>query len=165
MNREMNANLVLKILRKQKLPNFKNIEEVGNFVSAYIVKHFELKTYRSINHGYCFIWAYLVWALMKEPVSFVTNDGHVIVKYKNKYYDCEKYAMNYLTRSYDDALDTDVTGMAWYWARCGIYKKEFRKMIRATHFNLYNRIVRGGFGDAIPCFSQNLTIEDIPCAT
>lgn len=168
MNREMNAKLVLKTLRTRKLPQFKNIEEVGDFVTVYMVKHYKLRTYFKINNGYCFIWAYLVWALMKEPVSFATSDGHVVVKYKNKYYDCENYAVDNLKSidwMNDDAVSTDVKGMSWYWARCGVYKREFRKVVRATHMRLYNRIVRGGFHDAVSGYSSGLTVEDIPCAT
>jgi hypothetical protein len=164
MNREMNAKLVLKTLRMRKLPQFNNIEEVGDFVTKYMVKHYKLGTYLRINNGYCFIWAYLVWALMKEPVSFVSSDGHVVVKYKGMYYDCETYGqqsiedIDYMD---DNAVSTDVKGMAWYWARCGVCKREFRKVIRATHMRLYNCIVRGGFGDG----GDYLTVEDIPCAT
>jgi hypothetical protein len=167
MNTEINAKALLKLLRKRELPIFNSINEVGKFVTKFLMKNYKLQRVNDINHGYCFIWAYLVWALWKHPVNFVSSDGHVVVYDEDTglYYDAENCdGWEDLDDSgvySEEAADLGVKGMAWYWARCGWEKKEFRKILRATHIKLYRAISKGGL-DKNEFDGREIYIDDVP---
>lgn len=163
MNQQVESAKLLKILRTRKLPEFKDLPDVCRFVTKFVTKQYNLSYESDINRGYCFIWAYLVWALSKEEVHFATSDGHVVVDHNGFYYD----SSNPDGYEYMEAADlhesetryVDVYGMAWYWTRCGTAKKEFRSLLRRTCNKLYNSVRVGGFDDKNSWF---LCVEDIP---
>lgn len=167
MNHQIESNKLLKVIRKRKLPEFNNLPEICRFVSNVVKKEYGLVSDESINRGYCFIWAYLVWALSKESVKFATTDGHVVIDDGNLVYDSEnpdgvELSVMFYHSDLDSIAEVDVRGMAWYWARCGVYKKEFRSVLRKTFTKLYNKIRAGGFNDHDPYYSDMLCVEDIP---
>lgn len=165
MNTEVNAQALLSLLNQRKLPVFKTLPEVCDFVTNFLINKYNLHQPSWINHGYCFIWAYLVWALWKKPLSFVSSDNHVVIYDEDSmlYYDAsnnEGYeSLEQAEVDPDDCADIGIKGMAWYWARCGTYNKEFRKILRATHRKLYQAVAKGGFGG--PSDSE-IYIDDIP---
>lgn len=156
----------MKVLRKRKLPDFKNLPEVCRFVTSFVKKQYGLVCDESINHGYCFIWAYLVWALSKNEVNFSTTDGHVVVDDGQLFYDSEHPDgvdnLEDFNHMNEDAVAVDVCGMTWYWARCGVAKKELRSVVRRTNNKLYNKIRVGGFHDDDFVYGCQLCVEDIP---
>ena len=166
MNHQVESDKLLKILRKRKLPEFKDLPEVCRFVTKFVKKQYSLEWDSDINCGYCFIWAYLVWALHKEEVHFATTDGHVVVDHKGLYYDSTNpdgyECLEDVEIDPDEAAYVDVKGMAWYWARCGVAKKEFRSILRRSYNKLYNKIRIGGFRDDDFYYSNDLCVEDIP---
>lgn len=166
MNQQVESDKLLKILCRRKLPRFENMPEVCEFVSNFMVKHYDLYGRNHINRGYCFIWAYLVWALSNEEVKFFTTDGHVVVECDGTFYDA---SMTYgsihledLDIDPDDGSSVNVRGMAWYWTRCGVAKKEFRRILRHTCNKIYNKVRVGGFGDNRRFYSDELCVDDIP---
>lgn len=165
MNTEVNAKALLKLLNARRLPKFKTLPEVCNFVTAFLMKKYGLYLESHINQGYCFIWAYLVWALWKERLDFVSSDGHVLIYDANKclYYDasnCEGYeTLEDAEVDPNEIADLGIKGMAWYWARCGTYKAEFRRILRATHMKLYKTISKGGLNKLN---SDDLYVDEIP---
>lgn len=165
MNTQVNAQALLKLLRKRELPVFNTLPDVCHFVTKFLMKKYRLQRPSCINHGYCFIWAYLVWALWKKPVSFSSSDGHILV-FDNEtgfYFDsanCEGYeCLEDADICTDECANLGIKGMAWYWARCGVYKVEFRKILRATHMKLYKTIARGGLKQYD---LEDLYVDDIP---
>lgn len=163
MNTEVNAQALLKLLNERQLPDFKTLPEVCEYVTNFLMKKYSLDKASWINQGYCFIWAYLVWALWKQPIEFVSTDGHVVVYDGTLYYDAsnsEGYeALEDAELDPDEAADLGVKGMAWYWARCGTYKAEFRKILRSTHSKLYRAIAKGGLNRYDP---SDLYVDDVP---
>jgi hypothetical protein len=153
MNQQVDADKVLAILKRKTLPKFEHIEEVCEFVTKYMVKRYNLSEPGLINCGYCFIWAYLVWALWpKGGVEFTSTDGHVAVRYQGYYFDAEhpdgEAETDWVFNSYDeDLMDINVHGLAWYWCRDGLEKMELRRIIRNTCRPIYNWAVRGGWGN------------------
>lgn len=163
MNYRVESEKLLKILRRRELPEFKNLTEVCKFVTKFMKKQYDLKRDNDINNGYCFIWAYLVWALNEEEVKFATTDNHVVVEHNGLFYDSTNLSgcefLEDIDLDLDETAFVDVKGMAWYWARCGTAKKEFRSVLRRTCNNLYNKIRVGGFNEIE---SWHLCVEDIP---
>jgi hypothetical protein len=153
MNDMIESKRLLTILKRKRAPKLKTIEDVSDYVTRFVIKRYKLDDATEINSGYCFIWAYLVWALMKEPVKFVMNDGHVVIDYQGKYYDSVTFGLtdidNVITgASYDgDAQEISVYGMAWYWARCGTYRRHFRKILKSTSESIYSFAAAGGFDE------------------
>lgn len=166
MNQQVESKKLLKVLRKRKLPEFKSIEEICKFVTKFVKKQYDLVNDSEINCGYCFIWAYLVWALSKEEVGFASTDGHVVVVHNGLFFDASNpYGYEQLEDAGLDAETTafvNVHGMAWYWARCGVAKKQFRSILRNSFNKLYNRIKVGGFNDHDPFYADMLCVDDIP---
>jgi len=125
-----------------------------------MIKYYNIDKDR-INYGFCFIWAYLVWALSNENLKFATDDGHVVIDDGYLYYDSQyPKGYPYLKKFGIDAenvVHVNVHKMAWYWTRCGERKKELRKILKKTHVRLYHRIRTKGFGTG-----RNLCVEDIP---
>ena len=158
MNRELESKRLLKLLGRRRMPPLKTIDDVRKFVTKFMMKQYSLKRERDINYGYCFIWAYLVWALMKEPIEFVTTDGHVVVKYNNKYFDSETSwaeSLNEIGLPYYESVSVGIRGMAWYWVRRGWHKDKFLRIIRATYAPLYDYVVIGKM-------SNEITVDNIP---
>lgn len=167
MNQQVESDKLLKILRRRKLPEFKDLPAVCKFVTKFMVRHYDLYDGSDINRGYCFIWAYLVWALSKHEVKFVTSDGHVVVDDGELFYDsenpngdCDLKFFDYMGG--DDVVNVDVRGMSWYWVRCGVAKKEFRSILRRTCNKLYNSVRYGGFKDNDWRYASDLCVDDIP---
>ena len=108
-----------------------------------MVRKYNLKYYSDINHGYCFIWAYLVWALWTHGgVTFKTTTGHVIVHYNGHYYDCDHFdgrpdTREFMCFGYSTIKHLDINWMTWYWARCGKKMREFRRLLRKCNPQLY----------------------------
>ena len=164
MNTEVNAKALLALLNQRELPTFKTIPDVCQFVADFLMKKYDLQEPSWINQGYCFIWAYLVWALWKKPLNFVSSDGHVLIESDGLYYDAANcYGYETLEDAEvdpDQVADLNVKGMAWYWSRCGTYKHEFRKILRATHMKLYKAIAKGGLNKHD---EEDLYIDCVPC--
>ena len=157
MNRELNARSILKVLKRKKLPEFKNISEVCEFVTEFLLERYDLEKPIYINNGYCFIWAYLVWALW-DHVEFCTADDHVVVKVDDLYYDSvnpEGCADADLMCGDCELVHTNVYGMAWFWTKVGLCKDEFKTILFNTNRKLH-RDLKAGAGD------WDVTIYDIP---
>ena len=163
MNTEVNAKALLALLNQRELPEFKTLPEVCDFVTNFLMKKYNLRAPSWINHGYCFIWAYLVWALWKKPLNFVSSDGHIVIEYEGLYYDSISHEgcddLEIMEVNPTEATDLGIKGMAWYWTRCGTYKHEFRRILRATHLKLYRAISKGGLDKHD---SEDLYVEDVP---
>lgn len=163
MNTEVNAKALLALLNRRELPEFKTLPQVCEVVTDFLVKKYELNAPSDINQGYCFIWAYLVWALWKKPLKFVSSDGHIVIEHNGLFYDSISHEgcddLELMEVNLDEAADLGIKGMAWYWARCGTYKVEFRKILRATHMKLYKAISKGGLNAHD---SETLFIDDVP---
>jgi hypothetical protein len=166
MNQQVESSKLLKVLHKRKLPEFQNLPEVCRFVTKFVKKQYNLRYDGDINHGYCFIWAYLVWALNKEEVKFATTDGHVLVHHDDLYFDSSNphgyECLEDAELDPDEAEIVDVRGMAWYWSRCGVAKKQFRSLLRRTCLRIYNKVRTGGFNDGDDFYLTMLCVEDIP---
>lgn len=172
MNKMIESKRLLTVLKRKRMPKLETIEAVSVYVTRFMMRTYKIGE-DDINCGYCFIWAYLVWVLMKEPVKFVMNDGHVVIEYKGMYYDSETFAEQDIediitgcSYSYDgDPREIDVHGMAWYWARTGTHRKHFREILKTTCESIYN-YVHGDDGfveDGDELFgAQELSISDIP---
>lgn len=142
------------------------------YVTKWLIYRYDLKNDASINYGYCFIWAYLVWALWPgDGVSFVTTAGHVVVKFNNNYYDSEHCEgqpkiSNWCGMDRDRVRKVvDVKTMCWYWSRAGRYLKEFRRVIRKTHPALYKSVRDNGnhnWADAAWVFMGCSHIHTLP---
>lgn len=170
MNNMIESKRLLAVLKRKRVPKLETIDDVSKYVTRFVIKTYKLKDESAINSGYCFIWAFLVWALMKEPVKFVMNDGHVVIDYKGKYYDSVTFGEddidNVITgNSYDgDPVELDVRCMAWYWARCGTYRRHFRKIVKATCESIYRDVLADGFDEdgKDPYDGACISISDIP---
>lgn len=117
------------------------------YVTDWMISRYDLRNADSINWGYCFIWAYLVWALWpnQNEVTFKTCTGHVVVKYGNRYYDSEHVDGDsrlhlfcaFESRGSDGVKHVDAHWMCWYWTRAGKQLREFRRLVRKTNPKLY----------------------------
>lgn len=121
-----------------------------DYVTRWMIRKYDLGNDASINFGYCFIWAYLVWALWPgEGVTFLTAKGHVVVKFENHYYDSEHCEGRPTTEGFCSFYGgtqklVDVKTMCWYWARAGRQLKELRRIIRKIHPALYKSVRDNG---------------------
>ena len=132
------------------LPEFKNTTgdfiSLCQFVTDWMIDRYDLSSPPRINCGYCFIWAYLVWALWPYPgVSFSTTDGHVIVKRDGVFYDSEHIdgdtdVNNFLSFGLMKSVDVGAQSMVWFWSRNGRYWYEFRKLVRRTAPKFYTLV-------------------------
>jgi hypothetical protein len=166
-NRALESKRLLAVLRLKSMPELKTIDEVSEFVSNFMIKRYKLDCISDINEGYCFIWAYLVWALMPEPVDFVTDDGHVVIRYKGEYYDATSFGFYELDDILNDGTPktVDVKQMAWYWARVGSHRGKFRSIIRRTCKSVYDVVMNRGSlpDDGKGIYTDDMsTIDDIP---
>lgn len=179
MNNTVNAEAVLAELKS-------NAENVGppptgdftalcNYVTAWMLERYELKTADDINWGRCFIWAYLVWALWPNDgeVTFKTVTGHVVVKRGELFYDSEhptgnpsiKKFCSFKTRSEGDMKHVNVRWMAWYWARAGKHLEEFRRLILKFNPELYMLVKDNencSWRDPFDSFSGHENISKLP---
>jgi hypothetical protein len=150
----MNAEIDLETARREMLlteiPRFNSFEEVTVFLNGYMVKRYGLHSTYDINCGFCFIWAYLVWVLWDyaDEIVFVTTRGHVGVKYQGKFYDSENlYGANEdaVFTQYYSPISISLFDMCWYWARGGIERFEFRKLISAFDPQLFEEVKKNPF--------------------
>lgn len=127
---------LLRFFKVKELPDQNNIAEIRDFVTNWFKTAKNVGDH-SINCGYCFIWAYLVWALAKpRTVTFHSDNGHVCVKHGGLYYDSVRFAY----KSSADIIRVggygnpiwrwSMTDVALYWGRNGIRKHVFRQAIR-----------------------------------
>jgi len=122
-----------------------------DYVTRWMIRKYDLDNDAGINYGYCFIWAYLVWALWPgEGVTFLTTTGHVVVKFEGHYYDsehCEGYpeidGWCGFYKNCERKL-VDVKTMCWYWSRAGKKLRELRRIIRKVHPSLYKSVRDNG---------------------
>jgi hypothetical protein len=169
MNNAIESKRLLAILKRKRAPKLETIDDVSIYVTKFMLKRYRLSE-GDINNGYCFIWAYLVWALMKEPVNFVMDDGHVAILFDGTYYDSDTFGAHDIDSIirpcdyHDSAIETDVDSMAWYWTRCGTHRKEFRTILKMTCKSIYNYAVGDGFSEdgknRYDC--EELSLGDIP---
>jgi len=143
MNRQLNPKLVLKAMNLRDIPQFETVEEVGTYVTEYLWTKYAVDKY-SINHGYCFIWAFLVWSLWQgKECKFVSTEGHVFIKCGRYYYDAKH--VNGTTIK-GRISDTDkykvitVDQLFWFWGQVGRRKHEFRQVVREMIPNLYKKV-------------------------
>ena len=85
MNSQVNAKVVLTELRStigsMGHPPTDDFTKLCHYVTKWMLRRYELQYDDDINHGYCFIWTYLVWALWPEDgITFKVTTGHVIIK-------------------------------------------------------------------------------------
>jgi hypothetical protein len=171
MNKMIESKRLLAVLKRKRMPKLETIQQVSVYVTRFMVKEYKLQSESDINCGYCFIWAYLVWALMKEPVKFVMNDGHVVIEYRGEYYDATTFGETEVNEiitgcGYDgDPQEFDVHRMAWYWARTGTRRKQFRELLEKTCESIY-AYAHGEHGfwedGEIIYGAEELSISDIP---
>lgn len=121
------------------------------YVTEWMVRKYDLQFHSDINHGYCFIWAYLVWALWNHGgVTFKSTTGHVVVAFRGHYYDSEHIDGRpvlddeFCGFGYNDTKHVDENWMAWYWARAGRKMREFRRLLRKCNPKIYNFVRDNG---------------------
>jgi hypothetical protein len=124
-------------------PEFENSREgfydLCSYVTEWMLRKYDLETDDRINYGYCFIWAYLVYALWPHGgVTFKTCTGHVVVVKDGLYYDSEhqdgdsrlhKFC-SFESRKADGVKHVEVDQMVWFWARNGKQLRELRRLVR-----------------------------------
>ena len=101
-NKEVESVKLLKLLRRRKLPKVDTVEQAGKIATKFLIKYYGLAGTFEINCGYCFIWAYLVWALLPYQVYFITSDDHVVISHKNLFYDADNL------EGYEDLSDLGI---------------------------------------------------------
>ncbi len=151
-NREFNA------VRKFDPADYPNnptgFSKLCAYVNEAMYETYE-KTPKGINWGYCFIWAYYVWALWPhESVKFATSTGHVMVCYNGRYYDSEHlngvpspFTVNGIQRNVTRLAS--VRWMCWYWASHGYADEELKKTVKASSPYVYRFIDRNPVYPAI----------------
>jgi hypothetical protein len=127
-------------------------EEIMKFVTHFMIKNHHCHDVHNINRGWCFIWAYLVWCLLSsedDEISFVNlgDCGHVILKFKNKFYDsenqhgnssCDDFRRFGLQREY-----VNLERMCTFWLRYGYEKHLFKKVLIRTQPHCKFSVIRG----------------------
>lgn len=147
MKATVNRDALAKFLNVEKLPRSQRIATVGRFVADKMMEKYSITAY-DINSGYCFIWAYLVWAIVQdESISFQSNYNHVVVSYKGKFYDSDHITGSKLLTKMEffssDSGDTmDVEQMCRYWSRHGYRAAELKKAMRLSAISLYRKALR-----------------------
>lgn len=134
------------------LPPTNDFSAICEYVRDWMLRKYQLEWDDEINCGYCFIWAYLVWALwpQHDEVKFVTASQHVVILHKDKYYDCEhcfgeEYADEFCGfGEYSREKRVSIKWMCWLWARNGVKLKEFRRLMRKCTPKLYEEVRDNG---------------------
>ena len=171
-NSNLNFKEVLAELKLEALPKFTSITEVCQYVTTYMIKRYDLYDEAQINTGYCFIWAYLVWALWsKDDVVFKTVTGHVVVKCDGYFYDSEHINGSSSTDGFCGFYSSrtekvvDVRWMSWFWTRNGNKHKEFRRILRRFDPKTYEVVRDNGstyWSTARADFMGYLHIDKLP---
>jgi hypothetical protein len=83
-----NKNAVLEYLGVTKIPRFNSMEKTCEYVTDRMIEKYKSSNVcvaSDINYGYCFIWAYLVYALAPKDynLSFLSTTAHVVVTDKD----------------------------------------------------------------------------------
>jgi len=136
-----NPRSIKKVLKVKKIPNFRKFERLCDFVTKRMVKVYRLNSPWNINQGYCFIWSYLVHALWKEPLQFVSTDAHVVIlnNRTQRYYDSDNPlgTTNVETIAGIGGHDSSRTRaivdrqvMTFFWAHVGCKKIELRNIVK-----------------------------------
>ena len=154
-------------------PPKEDFSALCEYVTNWMIRKYDLNNDESINYGYCFIWAYLVWALWPgEGITFTTVSGHVVVKYNGNYWDSEhcegEKDLNKFCcfNKFCTPKHVDVRWMCWYWTRAGLFKREFRRLIRSLTPETYKLVRDNGKGywkspDDFPGYKALKTIEEV----
>lgn len=162
-----------------------NIEQVGRppeenstegftklceYVTEWMIRKYNLADADAINWGYCFVWAYLVWALWPHGgVTFKTSTGHVAVKWDDHFYDSEHCdgrpdLEGFCCLGYGDEKHVGVEQMVWFWGRAGKQLRELRRLVRKTYPNLYKSMrdnASDNWYDALENFSSYRAIQNL----
>lgn len=147
MNATIDRDALAKFLDVDKLPRSRRINIIGRFVAERIKDKYSISAY-DINNGYCFIWAYLVWAILQdETISFQSNYNHVVVSYKGKFYDSDHITGSKLLTKmeffgYNSGDTMDVEQMCRYWSRHGYRASELKKAMRLSALSLYRKALK-----------------------
>jgi len=132
-----NKKSLLSVLHARKIPAFAHLSDVCDFVTKRVMKLYKLREVEDINYGYCFIWSYLVDAMWKGDLKFVTNSNHVVLfdDKTEKYYDSEHptgtkdvHIISGMDLETNVSVDRQV--MTFYWAHVGFAKIEFSEIIQ-----------------------------------
>ncbi len=127
--------------------------DLCKYVTDWMIRKYDLNKDADINWGYCFIWAYLVWALWPHGgITFKTCTGHVVVVKNGLYYDSEhcdghsnlKKFCSFQYREKDGIKHVGVEEMTWYWARAGKELKELRRLVRKLTPSIYKYVRMNG---------------------
>ncbi len=118
---------------------------VCEYVTEWMIRKYDLDTDADINWGYCFIWAYLVWAVWPYGgVTFRTTTGHVVVEFNKHFYDSEHIDGRPVLDSeftcfgkHSNNKHLDINWMAWFWSRSGKQLREFRRLLRKCNPQVY----------------------------
>lgn len=155
MNNNVNHKKVLAELKNNieiaGMPEFTDFSELCEYVRDFLIRRHDFDRDDEINYGYCFVWAYLVWALWpKGGITFVSVTGHVVVKYDGTYWDAEhchgeKDLLGFCSFSkWSNPKHLDVRWMCWYWTRAGKAKRELRRLLRAFDPRTYKLVRNNG---------------------
>ena len=138
-------------------PEFENSRDgfysLCSYVTDWMIRKYNLETDADINYGYCFIWAYLVYALWPYGgITFKTCTGHVVVVRGGLYYDSEhldghsniKKFCSFEQRAIEGIKHVGVAEMVWFWARNGRHLKELRRIVRKVEPSLYKVVRENG---------------------
>jgi hypothetical protein len=114
------------------------ITDIAQFVTNWMMAEYRFKRPSDINWGWCFIWAYFVWALSPKKVEFIRlgYGGHVVIGFDGLYYDScnttgiglEKFQKEY---GYEPVKKT-VLETVLHWLKIGNAKKDFATFLRKT---------------------------------
>lgn len=126
-----------------------NFSAVSKQVAKLLVTHFKLADTWEINHGYCFIWAFLC-SLYNPALQLVSTTGHACVRYEGNLWDCD--GVNTTARMEAGVTQTPSEFVA-YWERVGRQKTELKRIAITllaqddrTHLVKIRHILyRGGF--------------------
>ena len=136
-----------RLLRVRELPDNADHQSVRTFVTDWLVKKYDLGTEDEINRGYCFIWAYLVWALCKPgTMKFVGDSSHVCVKIGDKFYDSvwENGTFdkrNILGYRFRGPWNFSTLHLFLYWGYAGYEKLTFRSIVKRLTGEDWGRLV------------------------
>ena len=133
MTNVLNEKKILKAMKLDAVPQFRNLPEVCDFVTKYMMERYCLLTSGEINCGYCFIWALYVWALWdgRKKISFISTSGHVFLKVGRFYFD-SKHLEGTTKRTDITCIDPEKLNlfqMVWYWGQRGRQKRVFTGLL------------------------------------
>lgn len=167
-NNALESKRLLAVLKRKELPKLQTFDETCEYVTAFMVEHYKLEDESEINRGYCFIWAYLVWALSPVPIKLVTSSSHIVVKYQDAYYDATTFGEPSLEDigCWGATKEVSVEQMSWFWARIGTYRRKFRTILRKTSKEIYTFVTLKGEEKLDKArdnwYDGNIELTDIP---